>query len=561
MIVIPNSKVRLLSAVPFNHTYEHIRTFSNETDQYNYFSTLPSKYYTDLTYQREEIAVKIPEGYDKLINYNYLMYQNTEFGGKWFYAFIIKKEYVNPDTTRIYFQLDVFQTWQFNFNWNPSFVIREHRDRWNGDGSPVVNTVDEGLNYGTDYKTVNITQVVPHTDVFFLVMACQRRMDVNSDKIEPNLNGSIQPLTYYVHPFRMNGTVPTITVDGQNQTLSPIADVLKALYTSTVTVNNIASLYITEYIGHDSLNFSMAEFEPVNIQDDTDSNFVTLRVKNMPQYRTMVKGQGDKYSGFSSVTESKLLMYPYTVTILTDMKGNQREIKNEYIEGQNLDIHIKGSIGTNNKVSYHINNYLMGDITNSGEIALEHAIINNNPNDVPIITDLLSAYLQGNRNAIQNQKSSILFNQAMGVTSSAVGGSILGTVSSAGHGYLEMAGLLAKQKDIANTPPSISSMGGNTAFDYGNDIKGMYIIKKEITSEYRQKLTDYFRLYGYKTNELKIPNIKTRNSFNFVHVSQANITGDVPNEDLTEIKGIFERGVTLWHGDWVLNFDRDNNEI
>jgi len=561
MIVIPNSKVRLLSTVPFTNTYEHVRTFTDANDQYTYFSSRPSKYYDNLTYQREEVAVKVPEGYDQLIDYNYLMYQNTEFGGKWFYAFIIRKEYVNPDTTRIYFQLDVFQTWQFNFNWNPSFVIREHRDRWNADGSPVINTVDEGLNYGTDYKTVNITQVIPHTDVFFLVMVCQRRMDVNSKEIEPNLNGSIQPLTYYVHPFRMDGSVPSITMDGLNQTLSPIDEVLTALYTSTETVNNIASLYITEYIGHDSLSYSMTEFEPVNIQDSTGTDFVTLRVKNLPQYKTLVKSQGNKYNGYTDVSESKLLMHPYTVTILTDLKGNQREIKNEYIEGQNLDIHIKGSIGTNNKVSYHIDNYLMGDIANSGETALENAIINNNPNDVPIITDLLSAYLQGNRNAIQNQKSSILFNQSMGVAGNAIGGNILGTVSSAGHGYLEMAGLMAKQKDIANTPPSISSMGGNTAFDYGNDIKGLYIIKKEITPEYRKKLSDYFQLYGYKINELKIPNLKTRASFNFVHVTQANITGDVPNEDLNQIKGIFERGVTLWHGDFVLNFDRGNDEI
>jgi hypothetical protein len=561
MIVIPNSKVRLLSSVPFNSSYEHIRTFNSESEQYTYFSGLPSKYYDNLTYQREEVAVKVPEGYDKLINFNYLMYQNTEFGGKWFYAFITRKEYVNPDTTRVYFQLDVFQTWQFTISWNPSFVIREHRNRWNSDGSPVVNTVDEGLNYGTDYKTVNITQVIPHNDVFFLVMVCQRRMDVNSKEIDPVVNGSIQPLSYYVHPFKLDGTIPYITFDGIHQSLSPIEDVLKALYTSTETVNNIASLYITEYIGHDSLNFSMTNFEPVNVQDASETNFVTLRVKNIPQYKTMVKSQGNKYAGFSSVTESKLLMHPYTVTILADMKGNQREIKNEYIEGQNLDIHIKGSIGTNNKVSYHIDDYLMGDIENSGEIALEHGIINNNPNDVPIITDLLSAYLQGNRNAIQNQKSSILFNQSMGVAGNAIGGNILGTVSSAGSGYLEMAGLMAKQKDIANTPPSISSMGGNTAFDYGNDIKGLYIIKKEITEEYRKKLSDYFKLYGYKTNELKIPNLKTRASFNFVHVSQANITGDIPNDDLTQIKGIFERGVTLWHGNFVLDYARSNNEL
>jgi hypothetical protein len=36
--------------------------------------------------------------------------------------------------------------------------------------------------------------------------------------------------------------------------------------------------------------------------------------------------------------------------------------------------------------------------------------MNNNPNDLPILTDMLGAFLQGNRNSIQNQKNSTIFN-------------------------------------------------------------------------------------------------------------------------------------------------------
>lgn len=575
MIVIPNTEVRLLSNVPLINTYEHQRTFANTTDQANYFIGKNAHRFTDFTYQREDQTIKVPKGRDSLYNCNYLMYRNSEFSTKWFYAFITKLEYVNPNMTIVHFEIDVYQTWQFDIEFKPSFVEREHCKRWNADGTPVVNTVDEGLDYGSEYVTKSIKQYVPFNDVFFLVIVCQKRMDVNGGGVEPTVNGSIQPLTYYVHPFRLNGSIPNITVDGINQPISPIKDVLKALYKSTVSVNNIAALYITEHIGVESLAFSMANFEPVNVQDD-NNNFVTLYVKNKPTYTELSKSFGDKYSDFSSVTESKLLMHPYTTTVLTDMKGNSQELKNEFIQHKDLWVMCKGSIGTSNKVSYHVWNYLMDEtMGDAPEVAISHGIINNSPNDVPIITDLLSAYLQGNRNTIANQTNQIMFNNVanaigsgMGAIGSAMSGNAVGAVSGiagiatgAVNSYFQIEGLMAKQKDLDATPPQLSKMGGNTAFDYGNGIQGLYIIKKEITPEHRKRLSDYFKMYGYKVNELKTPNIKTRQHFNFVKTVGANIYGNVPQNDINKIKEMFNTGVTLWHGDWVGDYTRANNEI
>jgi hypothetical protein len=559
MTVIPQTEVRLLSGVPLTNKYDHQLTFDNTTEQANYFLGKSSRTFLDFTYQREEVSIKVPTGYDSLYLCNYVMYKNKDFAGKWFYGFITKKEYVNPNTTKVYFEIDVYQTWQFELTFKKSFVEREHTDRWNTDGSPIVNTIAEDLNYGTEYETVSVEQVVPMTDVFYLVIVCQKRMDTNGDTIEPIQNGGIQPLTYYIHPFKMDGSVPAITVDGQPQTLSSVKEVLLTLYKSTVAVNNISALYVTEYIGEGSLNFQMSKMEPVNIET---TNVTTLRVVNYQTYNDKTISLGDKYEGFTNVTESKLLMHPYTVTILSDMKGNQQEIKSEYIQGNTLAINVKGSMGVSNKVAYNVKNYLMSDtIENSGEVAISNGIINNSPNDVPIITDLLSAYLQGNRNTLENQKSSILWNQSLGAVGNALTASPLGMVHGLGNGYLEMKGLLAKQQDINNTPPQLNRLGGNTAFDYGNGIKGLYVIKKEITDEYRDRLTDFFKMYGYKINDLKVPNLKTREHFNFVKTGGAIIFGNAPNDDINRIKEMFDTGVTLWHGDWVGEYGLSNGEV
>ena len=184
---------------------------------------------------------------------------------------------MNANTTKIYFQMDVYQTWHFDITFKQSFVEREHATRWNADGTPVVNTVDEGIDYGSDYETISTTQYIPYTDVFFLVVVCKQRMDVNSQEVMPMLNGSPQPLTYYIHPFKMDGTSPTVTLDGTTQVLSSLKDVLKNLYKQTGAQNNIANMYVTEYIGLNvsysggTLALSLSNFDPVTIQDGSGS--------------------------------------------------------------------------------------------------------------------------------------------------------------------------------------------------------------------------------------------------------------------------------------------------
>jgi hypothetical protein len=578
-MVSPNSEVRLLSDVPFNNTYEHTRHFTATQDQTNYFLGLVSHSYLDFTYVREEQAIKVPAEYDSILDCNYLMFKNTSFSGKWFYAFITKKEYVNPNTTKIYFELDVYQTWLFDILWKPSFIEREHCDRWNSDGSPVVNTIDEGLNYGTEYDVVDVKQWLPHTDVYFLVIVAKQTMhggSANVGKIVPTLNGSIQPLTYYVHPFKLDGTSPAVTLDGMDINISSVSEVLQGLYTQTGAVNNIVSLYISDYVGYNRILTASSQWVDQATIEDSTSLFNTLYIKNMPYYDTMDYSFGNKYDGYNDVTESKLLMHPYTQLVLDDFKGNRVTYKTEYINSSNLDLKVKGSIGTSNKVSYGVKNYNTGLLGNLPTEAMdEFSLINNDPNDVPIVTDLLAAYLQGNKNTLANQKSSILFNQVTGafngMVNTAMMGHMMGVsgvmqgigegVQSLGNGYLQMQGLLAKQQDINNTPPSIAKMGSNSAYTFGNGYGGVYVIKKQIKAEYIKKLTDFFNMYGYKTNEVKMPNLHTRQHFNFVKTIGANIHGNIPNEYLDTLKKIFDKGITLWHTNDLCNFSLSNGEI
>lgn len=67
---------------------------------------------TAQTYQRvNKGTMRVGLSADSCYDCNYLMFQNSGFGSKWFYAFITSVEYVNNAVTEITFEIDVMQTW------------------------------------------------------------------------------------------------------------------------------------------------------------------------------------------------------------------------------------------------------------------------------------------------------------------------------------------------------------------------------------------------------------------------------------------------------------------
>ena len=66
-------------------------------------------------------------------------------------------------------------------------------------------------------------------------------------------------------------------------------------------------------------------------------------------------------------------------------------------------------------------------------------------------------------------------------------------------------------------------------------------------------------MYGYKVNNVKIPNILGRKNWNYVKTLGSNIEGNIPQNDLQEIKNMFDNGVTFWHNsNTFLDYSQDN---
>ncbi len=170
----------------------------------------------------------------------------------------------------------------------------------------------------------------------------------------------------------------------------------------------------------------------------------------------------------------------------------------------------------------------------------------------------------------QYDQISNLTNMASNTTKGAMKGDILGLISgtvSTGLDYArsntnydyfiknQMA-QIEKQRKLPNTAnfgSSNATLIGYSLFD--KNIFSRYTIKRQ----FAERIDKFFDMYGYLTNQVKIPNLNNRTYWNYIKTIGANIIGNIPQNDLQTFKDIFDNGVTLWHNpNTFLDYSQNN---
>lgn len=131
---IPNTTIGFIAGYPCTNNYENTIRFTGVAQQTKYFSDrvilwagTSSLTGGNYSYQRvNKNTINIGCKIEDIIYCNYMMFKNTEFENKWFYAFVTSIDYVNNNVTKITYEVDVIQTWMFQFTFKQCFVEREH---------------------------------------------------------------------------------------------------------------------------------------------------------------------------------------------------------------------------------------------------------------------------------------------------------------------------------------------------------------------------------------------------------------------------------------------------
>ena len=503
MYIAPNTTIRMLKDVPLDNTYRNTIYFAYVADQTSYFSGKTKYTFAAQSYQRvQKGTLRIGRKADDLYDCNYLMFQNTAYGNKWFYAFVTGVEYVNNETSEVSFEIDVMQTWHFDYNVKMSFVEREMSitDKI-GD-----NLVPENLEIGDYiYKDLGLTSLF---NLYQIVIAAT--FDEKMDDATGGMYGGVFSGLHY-NVFSTWQSAARFIADATEQNKAD----------GIVSIFMLPIAFTAEY------QSSMPEV--FNIERD--------------KHLTDIDGYIPK--------NNKLFTYPYNLLYVTNNEGNVANYAFEYFSTDKCNFNVSGAMCCTPECMLVPLNY-KGVEKNYNE----KLTIGNFP-QCAYTVDTFKAWVAQNQNQLALNAINAIGTTAVGAATMYASGGMLGAGMTL-NGIQQIGSLVASVSDKSTLPPHARG-GGGSIINMANQIKGFQFYYAHIRAEFARIIDDYFNAYGYATHRVKVPNRVIRPHWNYVKTVNVSLTGSVPADDMAKLRQIYDNGVTFWHNcDEVGDYSLDN---
>lgn len=501
MYINPGTTIKILKNAPLDNTYRNTIYFADASAQASYFSGLAKYTYVNTTYQRLNGSVRVETQSDNLYDCNYIMFQNGAYGNKWFYAFVTHVLYVNDNCTELSFEVDIMQTWFFDYTVNPSFVEREHGVSDNVGDNLVPENFELGEYIGHDFMGTN--------RIYPLKIVIASTFDTALESHYGTSYGGI-----------FSGLVFNVFDEWQGAHLF--------IYQAT-EANKSAGIVAC---------FMMPEAFIVAPGASVNSYPV-----NFDKWLTDIDGYIPK--------NKKLFTHPYNFLYCTNLAGNSAEFKYEYFSGPTCSFTITGDMSCNPQTMIYPTNY-KGLPSNYNE----KMILDGFP-QCPFTTDTFKAWLAQNANSLGISMLGSAFTAAMGAATMYSSGGTVGAPQVM-TGVMGVAGTVAKVLDTSSLPPQAHGSPGTSAAT-ALGIKDFAFIHMTIRAEFAKIIDDFFSCYGYATHRVKVPNRSSRPAWNYVKTQNVSLTGSVPAADMARLRQIYDNGVTFWrNGANVGNYNLNN---
>lgn len=543
MAVTPNTELYLLQC-PIELDERNQINFSTPEAQFNYFYNLPKLEADNFTYQRKDNIIRFPAHIDSLLSYTYVMYRNTNYGSKWFYAYITDMQYINDNMTAITIKTDVWQTWCFGLSFKKSFVEREHVSN----DAIGAHTIDEGLSTGEPIlnSSVDVTIASPGEDSQRIVAQVTELpgIDAPSGFTDRIYNGITQGCYLLVIPGYGSLQKFCKWYDSNGK-----KDAIVSMFMAPLSM---VTGYKLETAGSGSDSFTIG-FLP------SSYSAKQMDIANVSYSSTL--------NGYKPINQ-KLYTFPYSYLNVTNNAGSSAIFRYEdFSDPTYTKWNCFGVLSQGCQIKIYPTNDYKGNRTTEYASSYDYGI---SAGKLPVISWQSDYYLNwqaqnGSNNAF-NAGVSVL-NGAMNLVSgvndsdSALGASVAGV-----KGGLQIASSIQQaihEDRVASLVPE-QALGNTNAGDinYSMGKTGFTFQRMSIRAEYAVIIDNYFSAFGYKVNSFKIPQFTSRRNWNFIRTQNIAIEATIPQTDLQEIKDIFDAGVTMWHNpSTFMDYSQANNIV
>lgn len=571
MYITPNTDIIILHGVPLESNLEHTILFSSWFEQQSYFLQKAKYTLTNQSYQRKsKCRLRISQHADNLLDCNYLMFKNTSYGNKWFYAFISDVIYINDSVCEVIYIIDVLQTWLFDFSLSSCYVEREHVPLIAD--MPGAYRLDEGLEHG-DYIYYEFMDTSGDTPKPFFSNVFEDWAIVVLATFDKNLNSASGGM--------------------RNGVYSGLAYNVFSGNTMAVDVNTFLQNAASNNKADGIISIFMA---PTYFADNATRIRGIATINGFPQYHQNYTPKNNK-----------LCQYPYMCITATDMQNDSINYKYEdFSNNDTRQFRLYGVCNGTNEFMIYPRNY-----QGVQENYMSKILVNVTP-QCSWSSDAYAAWLaqnsakmrltreniayQGKVNLLQAQDAvdrtvtNAGIDMASGLGSSvasAIGtgqiGGIVGGIGNAvkttSNEYFDLLAnfrnqeliktntqynlnMLLAEQTVASTMPNLGHGQESGAIGITAGYYGLHLYQSEIRKEYAERIDGYFERYGYKVNELKVPNIHTRPYWNYIKTCGCQLNASIPEMDATTIRGLFDRGITFWHhSEHFMDYSQNNHAV
>lgn len=577
----PQGKIRL-GNVPWDNTYQHVRLYNSTTEQATEIgshmdSTLNDDTYT---YVRKDSQIIVPYNAERLYTKNYVMYQNSNYGTKWFYAFITDITYVNENATALQLETDVWQTYMFDLELKPGFIERTHV-KSDLPGEHRIPEPEMPIEYITADRWTD-SDLNDMSKMWCVIQTNAEPWSEWLDIFDPNHAGSRPKVGgWYCNVFNGGKYYAFTRADGGHGADDGIFWFLDTLNRAGAA-ESVTNIFMFPQ-----------KFIPAN-QRGSD--------KGLPEdqqgYGYEVKWHRPTNLNNYVPRNNKLFTYPYTFCRVDNNNGQQVELKFEDWNGYTLSVQTtldpdacimvipQNYEGIANNVPQSLNfpfsvkcswvyssyqtwsaqNALLNALSIGASVAMMALPAAKGVGAAVKAAQAGRTFSAGTKARLAHRGTEYgkaltnahvaKYNRSMAEIPSMGKGDML----SMGAGMLGLGttlGEIDKQSKVPDTQKG--SANGNTLFG----LKYMTFNISDIVPrpQYCQQIDDFFDMFGYAWERIDTPFITSRRSWNYIKMQGAQHRGNIPAPELALINSCFDSGITFWHTWDISNYDLNNDIV
>ena len=494
-----NTTIEVYTGINFNPNSNHIRLYPSVSNQRSYFNSMISGKYSGYLTQRMQSPLIIETNINNLHNASYIGFTNAS---KYIYGYITDVEYVNDNTSKIFFDIDPFQTWMTEMFLQHCYVEREHVSV--AQDIPGNNLVPENLSTG-DYTSTAVPISQYFSEMKAVLLATEVAVGDLSESAASKVNNIIVP----------GVRLETTDSDTLAATLSD--------YTKNGKASAIMDIFMSP-------------------------TFCTWRTTGVDEM-TLSVPRPDSLDGYTP-KNNKLYTYPYMFCLATNNQGETSVLKWELSQDvSDITIKINGIVGTKPTIFAYPSGY-----KNVPDCYTDGLTLTNFP-QCAWINDAYANWKGQQQQTIVGDVVKV----AAGAIVGGITGGVAGAATGAGIGAINSA-TSRMTSDIQHevVPSSVSGQLKNSSLNIAQGNNGFTYYRMSIKRDIAQMIDNFFDVYGYAVNRVKVPNINSRPTWNYVKCSGAVVRGNMPSWAIQRWENALNSGVTFWHTNDIGRYDRNN---